>query len=96
MCFSGLISYGCSDFFGYFFKFFRGQTELLVTEVEVAFFLEGNKVDVGVRNLHAEDCNAYARAGDGCLYAGGNLLCESPEAFVGSVVKVEDVVDAKK
>ena len=83
----------CScDYSGDFLKLLGSEFQLLVAEVEVALCLQGNEVNVGVRNLHTKHSDTYALAGDGCLDGSSHLLCEGAQAGVSLIVEVENVI----
>ena len=49
-------------------------------------------MDMGVRDFHSEDSNAYPLAWEGRLDGLSHFLCEGAEACVCCIVKVEDIV----
>ena len=71
---------------------FRSHLRTLLAEVQVAFGLERHEVDVGVGNFHPEHRNADALAGHRGLQGRRHLAGKSPQAGVGTFVKMEDVV----
>ena len=65
---------------------------MLLPEIEVSLGLERDKMDVGVGHFHAQDGDPDPLAGNRRLERDGDLAGESPEAGVGLLVQVEDVI----
>ena len=71
---------------------FGGQGKLGLPEVHVGFGLQGDEVDVRVRDFHPEDGDAHPLARDGLADGDGDLAGELRQALVGLFVQMEDVV----
>lgn len=83
---------GSSDAGGELLQFVGGHLHV-VCKVEVAGLVEGHEVDVGVRDVDADDGFADLDAGADLLKASGDALGEEVELAEEVVVEVEDVVD---
>ena len=68
------------------------EMKFSLPEVQVRLCLERHEMDVGVRNLHAQDGNPYTLAGNGGLEGNGNLAGERPESLINSRIEIENVV----
>ena len=65
----------------------------MVREAEVAGFIEGDKMDVGVRHVDADNGLPYFDAGAYFFQSPGHLAAEEVQLGEEFVVEVEDLVD---
>ena len=72
---------------------FVGEVEFFLAEVHVALALQGNEVDVGVRNFESQYGHAHFAAGNGAAHGACHACGEDVERGEFLVVEVEDVVD---
>ena len=77
---------------GNLFHAFGRRLEFSTEEVHVAFFGDGNQMDMGVRDFETHYGNPYAFARHGFFDGLGNTFGKELKACVLVIVKVKDIV----
>lgn len=64
----------------------------MVTEIQVAGFVEGHQVNMCVRHINANHCNAHLNAGAYFLESLGNSTAETMQLNEEFIIEVEYII----